>query len=615
MDVLVDQLGFEPTASKRAVLQGSSACDPASAVVEDARTGEVVAQAAVEHAGHVDDWKDWEYWTADFSDLDRAGEYVVSVEYRDGSEHVGEDTGESTDEDERQHARSREFEIAEDPFVDRALSDAVRYFRAERCTGIYERYDRNAPIIGAEGETIDVSGGWYDASGDVSKYLSHLSYANYMNPQQIPLVVWSLLDARERLSTRTDTGRHGGDVTMRDAIGFDALEEACFGADFLVRAQHDDGYFYMTVFDTWTSDPEERDVCAYEGFDGTKTEAYEAGFRQGGGVAIAALARAGRLDHGGEFDAETYYDAAVRGFDHLQTNNESYLDDGVENVIDDYCALLAATELSGAAYDRGDADDAERFATAAHERARSLLDRQTEEGWFVADDGDRPFFHASDEGLPIVALCRYLDVLDAGEHATADEQLATEIQQSLAAYWEWELALTDAVVNPFGYARQFAQATDEDEPAARFFVPHENETGYWWQGENARLASMAAAAQHSAAVFEDVYADLEVGGDADLASSLPEFARDQLAWILGRNPYDTCMLEGVGNDPVPFVPGAPNTPGGIVNGITAGVEDESDIAFRPPEYAHDPENNWRWTEQWIPHAAWFVVAGSWEAAN
>ena len=37
------------------------------------------------------------------------------------------------------------------------------------------------------GKRADLHGGWYDASGDVSKYLSHLSYANYMNPQQTPL--------------------------------------------------------------------------------------------------------------------------------------------------------------------------------------------------------------------------------------------------------------------------------------------------------------------------------------------------------------------------------------------------------------------------------------------
>ncbi|AGN02404.1 glycoside hydrolase family protein [Salinarchaeum sp. Harcht-Bsk1] len=593
MDILVDQLGYGPDEAKRVILQGNADDDPGAVRVEDAQTGEVVTTAEPEYAGHVHDWKDWEYWTADVSAVDAEGEYVVSVTHPERTDDIV--------------ARSRPFEVGDDLFVQRALSDVVRYFRVERCTGIYDRYDREATFVGDREDRVDVSGGWYDASGDVSKYLSHLSYANFMNPQQIPLVVWSLLDARDRLSTATNTGRLGGDVDERDAIGFDALEEACFGADFLVRAQDEAGYFYMTVFDTWTSDPEERDVCAYEGMEGTKTEDYEAGYRQGGGVAIAALARASRLGHAGEFGPETYYESAVTGFDHLEANNEAYLDDGVENVIDDYCALLAATELAGAAAERGEAEAADRFAAAAAERARSLLDRQTDDGWFHADDGDRPFFHASDEGLPIVALVRYLDVVvdeQPGE-APADDDLAEEIADAITRYWEWELELTDDVVNPFGYARQYAQAVDEDEPAARFFFPHENESGYWWQGENARLASLAAAAHSSLAVLDG----------PELTESLPAFARDQLSWILGRNPYDTCMLEGIGNDPVPFVPGAPNTAGGIVNGITAGFDDETDIAFRPPAYADDQTNNWRWTEQWLPHAAWFLVAGSWEAAT
>ena len=46
--------------------------------------------------------------------------------------------------------------------------------------------------------------------------------------------------------------------------------------------------------------------------------------------------------------------------------------------------------------------------------------------------------------------------------------------------------------NPFGYARQYVK--DPGGKRAAFFMPHRNETGYWWQGENARLASLAAAA-------------------------------------------------------------------------------------------------------------------------
>lgn len=59
----------------------------------------------------------------------------------------------------------------------------------------------------------------------MSKYLSHLSYANYLNPQQTPLVVWSLLKSRALLATRrdidglnlckrlSDEGLHGADFS------------------------------------------------------------------------------------------------------------------------------------------------------------------------------------------------------------------------------------------------------------------------------------------------------------------------------------------------------------------------------------------------------------------
>ncbi|MDC7235168.1 MAG: hypothetical protein PQJ58_18180, partial [Spirochaetales bacterium] len=57
--------------------------------------------------------------------------------------------------------------------------------------------DARAPVWGTE-ERRDVSGGWYDASGDTSKYLSHLSYAGRMSPQQTPLVVWVLSDIIRR---------------------------------------------------------------------------------------------------------------------------------------------------------------------------------------------------------------------------------------------------------------------------------------------------------------------------------------------------------------------------------------------------------------------------------
>lgn len=55
-----------------------------------------------------------------------------------------------------------------------------------------------------------------------------------------------------------------------------------------------------------------------------------------------------------------------------------------------------------------------------------------------------------------------------------------------------------------------------------------------------------------------------------------------------------------------------SAPGGIVNGITAGLNDYEDIDFNKG-YAHTgKDDDWRWLEQWLPHAAWFLYAVSLE---
>ncbi len=101
--------------------------------------------------------------------------------------------------------------------------------------------DRNAGFFDDIRKRKDLHGGWYDASGDTSKYLSHLSYANYMNPQQIPLVVWGILEGLDSLEKRR-VPEHG---YLEKRI----VEEALFGGDFLMRMQDPEGYFYITLFD------------------------------------------------------------------------------------------------------------------------------------------------------------------------------------------------------------------------------------------------------------------------------------------------------------------------------------------------------------------------------
>jgi hypothetical protein len=83
-------------------------------------------------------------------------------------------------------------------------------------------------------------------------------------------------------------------------------------------------------------------------------------------------------------------------------------------------------------------------------------------------------------------------------------------------------------------------------------------------------------------------------------------------WILGLNPFDSCMLYGRGRnnpeymffDSYEYM----NAPGGISNGITAGYTDEADIDYSLHFAVTGKDDDWRWTEQWLPHASWFLFA-------
>ena len=100
----------------------------------------------------------------------------------------------------------------------------------------------------------------------------------------------------------------------------------------------------------------------------------------------------------------------------------------------------------------------------------------------------------------------------------------------------------------------------------------------------------------------------DASGAPDLPNRLQAYARDQLNWILGLNPFDTCMLHGFGRNNPEYEKDYPNAFGGICNGVTGGFADAEDIDFLPEPHARRGEHRWRWSEQWIPHAAWYLLA-------
>jgi len=562
-DILVNHLGYDSRGGKNVVVQSAAELDLGRFQVLDSQ-GKEAFEGPLKNLGAVAGWKGRFYQQGDFSALVQPGRYRIQVK----------------------GVRSELFALGERVLPEACLSDMLYYFRIQRCSGIYDKADHHIPFFGDPKRLgVDVHGGWYDASGDVSKYIGALNEGNFMSTQESPMAVWNFLQSADLLGKQKSQA-------LRALIPM-LTEEALYGADFTVRMQDPSGYFYTSVFDACSKDPGQREICSFKGLTHPKNNEIQASYRGGGGMAIAALARISTLKQGGDYPSERYLAAAELGFKHLQAHNLEYVANHRESIIDDHCALLAAAELYNAT-------NKPAYLEAARSRAESLMKRLAKDdrytGWWRADDdGTWPFFHAVDAGLPVVALLRYVQVeSDAARKAAAEKAVLASLQ--------FELTITKEVANPFGYARQYIK--DVDGKRGAFFMPHRNETGYWWLGENARVASLATAALLGSRLAAP-----------EMAAELRAYAGNQVNWILGLNPYDMCMLQGKGrNNPGDYEAGAPNPPGGICNGITSGVTDELDIAFQPPPYGRRADWSWRWKEQWIPHAAWLTLALAADAA-
>ncbi|MEN9353091.1 MAG: putative b-glycosidase, glycoside hydrolase family 9 protein [Fibrobacterota bacterium] len=700
----INQVGYELDGPKIAVLRDSLGAAPTSFTVKDA-AGKVVYTGIPVAQGSVAGWGKAKHWNLDFTPVQVVGKFTISTLPSGLSDTV---------------------RIGKDQLFSQTTGRMIEYFRAMRST---DASHRSVAVFGRTGVTRNVYGGWKDASGDAGKYLSHQAGANFLSPQQIPLVDWALMKTWELDSSAM------GDLsgTLKD--------EAGWGADFLLRMlDPDSSFFYMNVFNQWGKLGVAWHLCSWETSAGNFSSQYQTAWREGGGMAIAALARAARQGPLGDSLPGQYLAGAQRAWKALAKNGTLWANDRKQNLIDDYCALLAHVELYKTT-------GVSMYKDSATARAEQIMKRQQPGGWFAVDDSTRPFYHAVDEGLPIVALLEYLDI--APERRVA-------ISSSLRASLGWYKQLTFEVANPYGYARLYrpivaastpsgavnlaqgkpawasleenantlaAKAFDGQvsagsrwsayktslQPAdsftasiavdlgdrylldsvvtyweaafaklysievsndsvrwslaakqtlasypndnghastilpdstkgryvritglqrgfayggysimeckvfgrpipsteplspgkSAFFMPHVNETGYWWQGENARLGSMATA-------FFLASRKLVPGWDPK-SDTLGILAQAQLDWIAGRNPFDLCFIDGFGRKNSPPYGGNPHVPAGISNGITSDASEQG-IAFNPP--LDTAWQNWRWVEQWIPHNAWWLLGAS-----
>lgn len=582
LHVLVDQVGYDTAAPKQALVQGTVQDHPQQFQLIEAATGKVVFTGSLLPEGKVDNWNTPDgntYWLADFSGFKTPGQYELLAN----------------------GAHSCAFQIADNLLERDTLSNIIYYFKGQRSSGLFDKADSHLPLPDGKG-FVDVHGGWYDATGDYGIHFSQLNLTSYFNTQQVPLVAWTLLKSYGVLQARNDDNFSEYERRL--------LDEGLYGADFLVRMHRPNGSFFQDIsapgahklakdraigdpnwhFALKTS-PNQARGGEIEAAKGPYT--YQVSFRSGGGMAIAALALASTMPSDGDFSRATYLKTAEEAFDFLNAHNLKLVNDGKENIIDDYCALMAATELYRASHQA-------KYLAAADARAQSLMARLTTKGkyhgYWRVNDSTRPFFSPSDAGLPVVSLLEYAQVASPA----AKQRALQAVKESL----QFELWTTGQVNNPFGYARQLVRMGSGQIRTA-FFFPHDTEAAPWWQGENARLGSLAAAARMAAPLYTN---------DPTFQRQLEDYAWNQLHWILGRNPYDTSMLMGSGHNNVHYMFFQSwkytSAPGAIVNGITAGMNSEDGIAFNQGFAVTGKDDDWRWAEQWLPHDAWYLYAVS-----
>ena len=335
MKILTNHMGYSADGPKKVVIRCADGEAPGACRLVDA-AGRVCRSLLPCEAGPVANWNKGTFWTADFTDYTAEGEYQVEAEGPGGC------------------VRSHPFRISGKVLTMRMISAVGYYFKAQRDSGEWLAADRALPFAGPREGIVDAHGGWYDATGDYGIHMSHLSHSTWHNPQQMPFSAYAFFKVHEFL-----TAGGNEEYTM---VKRRALDEWFWGADFLLRMRAPSGSFYRTIsrakaldavhgtrtlgFEYKGSSAQFSATAATADSETVTDENYECSLRCGGGLAIAALAAAGRHFYlGAGHSQQEYVLAAKEAWAHLSRHNEAYTNDGKWNLVDEYCALIAVTEL------------------------------------------------------------------------------------------------------------------------------------------------------------------------------------------------------------------------------------------------------------------------------
>lgn len=557
-NIYINQIAFDVTAPKHAVV--SLPVNEKATRFIIYKGSDIIYQDKLIAQPAFNEWGEGaQFYLADFSAIKRRGQFHMVVNTQ------------------KQQLKSSTFAIKPNANFTLTIKPLLDYLKNNRYTSLEDKAIR---IEGTE-QFVNVYGGWNNTGGGDGKQLSNLSQSNYLISQKTGLAVWAMTQSYTKAKKLYD----------RQGLTTQLTKEVMWGADHIHRLLSEEGYFYANITDHRMTSNER--LIKGDGIQSNELN-FQAAFREGGGMAIAALASASQLSIKtrirGEISPYQYLVDAEKAFAHLQKNNTNYLNNDKENIIDDYTSLIAATAL----YRATKRDEYLKFARHS---AHNLNNRLSSQGWFISDNKGRPFYHPSDAGLPIIALVDYVNI-------EPKNQIKIKTVRVIKRAIDYQLALNRQVSNPFNLARQPFKTYQNEQYGNKqvgFFMPHANETKDW-QGENARLSSLTAAA-----IWGGKLSHADRLGAFSVNAKVASFAQSQLDWIVGKNPYQMCMLYGFGiNNPPSAQSAGKMLNGGISNGITGATlsSDGSSITW-----AEGPdENNRRWTEQSLQNTVWYLLA-------
>ncbi len=170
--ILTNHLGYEPDAPKHAIFLAHDGDDITAFRILTYPANTEVLTSHPEKIGPCDQWKNWIFWTADLSPLHTEGTYTLEAT----TNHGGGGT-----------IHSFPFLIQSDLLERNTLSNVIYYFKGQRSSGLLDKADHNLKFQDSD-TTADVHGGWYDATGDYGKHLSHLSFSTFFSKSHDRLV-------------------------------------------------------------------------------------------------------------------------------------------------------------------------------------------------------------------------------------------------------------------------------------------------------------------------------------------------------------------------------------------------------------------------------------------